>query len=138
MEIYAAGRLIHFLMMPLWMSAFFAIENQMRMARQRGTVDDATSRSLKISRILMHVSMTLTLVGGLMMVGGNAALMSQGWFHAKLAVLAVMMAASGIMGVRSRNPDKIMQSQIVLHTLMGSGMVVVVVLAVLRPSWSGT
>ena len=72
------------------------------------------------------------------MVGGNAALMSQGWFHAKLAVLAVMMAASGIMGVRSRNPDKIMQSQIVLHTLMGSGMVVVVVLAVLRPSWSGT
>ena len=41
MEIYAAGRLIHFLMMPLWMSAFFAIENQLRMARQRVAVSPA-------------------------------------------------------------------------------------------------
>lgn len=139
MTTYLVFKTAHFVGLLLWTSGFFVWVKSIKIfaaLEAEGKLERATVLpTLKPVHIFaLHLGMGITLLGGFGMLGMNPEIAKGGWIHAKLALIAVLIALTIMMTRKSKaiaaGAPIEMNS---FYCSAGKILVVIVILAVFRP-----
>lgn len=97
--LYLWVKALHIIFVVAWMATLLIYPrykiHQMSSAAGEPLFDTMSEAAVRLRRIIMTPSLILVWVFGLSMIALNPALMSEGWLHAKLALVLVMSGFHG-------------------------------------------
>ena len=142
MELYTWFKIGHFIFLVAWFAALFYIFRlfvyhvQNKENQEMGKVFQTMEK--KLLYIIAHPAMLLTLIFGVGMLIMNPALLKQGWIHAKLLFVVLLIAYqiyAGIVHKKMRNGVYPLSEKAcrMINEVPTVALIVIVIMAVLRP-----
>lgn len=140
--LYLWVKAFHIIFVVAWMATLLIYPrykiHQMSSAAGEPLFDTMSEAAVRLRRIIMTPSLILVWVFGLSMIALNPALMSEGWLHAKLALVLVMSGFHGwLVGVgRSIDqgaPKISVRTMRMVNELPFIIFIVITILVVVRP-----
>jgi putative membrane protein len=103
MNAYLWFKALHLIFMVAWFAGLFYIFRlfvyHVKFKDQKNMAEAYTLMEKKLLYMIMHPAMTLTLVFGIGMLTLNPSLLQQGWIHAKLFCVALLIGYQVFAGI---------------------------------------
>lgn len=140
--LYLSVKAAHIIFMVAWMASLLIFPryklHQLRSAPGEPVFETMKDASARLRRIIMTPSIILVWIFGLTMIALNTALLSQGWMHAKLALVLGLSGLHGYLVGLGRKIDAgeggmAISRMKLLNEVPFVIMIFIVILAVVKP-----